>query len=149
MNAASPVHTFDDRNVRWFPLGEFKHLELSMLAIDPDNRIVDFVIKFAANEKIFLHKHLAQTNLFVVQGEHRIYHPDGSLQEIRPTGSYTASPPGGVHYEGGGDQDCIVLYNIRGNGRDEMFEVMDDQQNVLAVLGYADFAALYAEQKGP
>ena len=145
MNA--PLYAFDQHNVRWFPLGNFKHLQISMLAVDPQNRIVDFLIKFDANRKIFLHKHLAQTNLFVVQGEHLIYEPDGSLKEIRKTGSYTASAPGGVHFEGGGDQDCIVMYNIRGNGKDEMFEVMDDDGQIVGVIGIADFAALHEAQR--
>jgi len=145
MNA--PAYAFDQRNVRWFPPGDFKHLQISMLQVDPANHIVDFLVKFDANQKIFLHRHLAQTNLFVVQGEHRIYEPDGSLKEIRRTGSYTPSPPGGVHFEGGGDQDCIVLYNIRGNGRDEMFEVMDDDGKVVGIIGVADFAALWEAQK--
>jgi len=143
----APAYAFDQRNVRWFPLGDFKHLQISMLAVDPANRIVDFLVKFDAKQKIFLHKHLAQTNLFVVQGEHRIYEPDGSLKEIRKTGSYTASAPGGVHFEGGGDENCIVLYNIRGNGKDEMFEVMDDDGQVVGIIGVADFAALWEAQK--
>lgn len=143
----APAYAFDQRNVRWFPLGDFKHLQISMLAVDPANRIVDFLVKFDANERVFLHRHLAQTNLFVVQGEHRIYEPDGSLKEIRKTGSYTPSPPGGVHFEGGGEEDCIVLYNIRGNGSDEMFEVMDDDGKVVGIIGVADFAALWEAQK--
>ncbi|MGE3772543.1 MAG: regulator [Gammaproteobacteria bacterium] len=141
------TYAFDQRNIRWFPLGDFKHLQISMLAVDPDARIVDFIVKFDARQRIFLHRHLAQTNLFVVQGEHRIYEPDGSLQEIRKTGSYTASAPGGVHFEGGGDEDTIVLYNIRGNGNDEMFEVMDDDGTVVGIIGVADFAAVLAEQR--
>lgn len=145
MNA--PAYAFDQRNVRWFPLGEFKHLQISMLQVDPKDRIVDFLVKFDANQKVFLHRHLAQTNLFVVQGEHRIYEPDGSLKEIRKTGSYTASAPGGVHFEGGGDEDCIVLYNIRGNGKDELFEVMDDDGKVVGIIGVADFAGLWEAQR--
>jgi len=145
--STTPTYAFDQRNLRWFPLGDFKHLQISMLAVDPEARIVDFIVKFDAKQRIFLHKHLAQTNLFVVQGEHRIYEPDGSLKEIRKTGSYTPSAAGGVHYEGGGDTDTIVLYNIRGNGKDEMFEVMDDDGRVVGIIGVADFAALLAEQQ--
>lgn len=145
--STNPTYAFDQRNVRWFPLGDFKHLQISMLAVDPQARIVDFLVKFDAKQKIFLHRHLAQTNIFVIQGEHRIYEPDGSLKEIRRTGSYTASAPGGVHYEGGGDEDTIVMYNIRGNGRDEMFDVMDEGGAVVGVIGVADFAALLAAQR--
>ena len=59
-----------------------------------------------------------------------LYELDGTLKGVRKTGSYT-SAPGGVHSEGAGDTDCIVIYNIRGNGRDEMFDMLDETvQNV-------------------
>ena len=31
---ANASYTFDDRNIRWFALGDFKHFELAMLDID-------------------------------------------------------------------------------------------------------------------
>src|SRR5258708_20934265 len=93
-------HTFDDRNIRWFELGDFKHFVLSMLDIDRQKKLVDFIIKFDPNEKIFLHRHLVHTNTLVVQGEHRLYEPDGRLKELRPVGSYTSSPPDDPHMRG-------------------------------------------------
>ena len=98
--AETPLHTFDDRNMRWYKLGDFEHFVFAMLDVDTEKLIVDFILKFPAHEQIFLHRHLALTNTLVVQGEHRLYEPDGSLQEIRPVGSYTSSPPGGPHREG-------------------------------------------------
>ena len=147
MNTAAPTYAFDQSNTRWFPLGDFKHLELAMLAVDRPNKIVDFMVKFHAKGVIFAHRHLAETRIFVVQGEHRIYELDGSLKEVRKTGSYTVSAPGGVHSEGAGDVDCIVIYNIRGNGRDEMFDVLDDAGQNVGKIGFEDFAALYDAQK--
>ena len=65
---------------------------------------------------------------------------------MRPVGSYKSSPAGDVHREGGGPtQDVIVLFNMRGtNG--PFYEVLDDDQNVIATLTYADFRDLYASQ---
>jgi len=148
MSADTPRYAFDQSNTRWFPLGDFKHLELSMLAVDRPNKIVDFMVKFHANGVVFNHRHLAETRIFVVQGEHRIYELDGTLKEVRKTGSYTVSAPGGVHSEGAGDVDCIVTYNIRGNGRDEMFDVLDEAGETVGKIGFEDFAALYDAQKG-
>ena len=147
MSAAATTYAFDQSNIRWFPLGEFKHLELAMLAVDRRNKIVDFMVKFHANGVIFNHRHLAETRIFVVQGEHRIYELDGSLKEVRKTGSYTIGAPGGVHSEGAGDVDCIVTYNIRGNGSDEMFDVLDAAGNNVGKIGFEDFAALYDAQQ--
>ena len=148
MTAAATRYAFDQSNTRWVPLGDFKHLELAMLGIDRPNKIVDFMVKFHANGVIFNHRHLAETRIFVVQGEHRIYELDGGLKEVRPTGSYTVSAPGGVHSEGAGAVDCIVIYNIRGNGSDEMFDVLDEAGQAVGKIGLEDFAALYEAQKG-
>ena len=62
---------------------------------------------------------------------------------MRKTGSYT-SAPGGVHSEGAGDTDCIVIYNIRGNGRDEMFDRLDETVQNVEKIGFEDFAGLSA-----
>ena len=71
--------------------------------VDTEKLIVDFILKFPPHQQIFPHRHLALTKTFVVQGEHRLYEPDGSLKEIRSVGSYTSSPPGEPHREGAGE----------------------------------------------
>jgi hypothetical protein len=85
---------FDDRNIRWYKLGDLEHFVFSMLDVDREEGLVDFIIKFEANQQIVLHRHLALTNTLVVQGKHRLCEPNGALKEIRPVGSYTSSPPG-------------------------------------------------------
>jgi hypothetical protein len=147
--AAMPFsHNFDDQNIKWYPLGEIEHMMFSVCDLDVPNKLVDFIVKFAANERIVMHRHLAHTNTFVVQGEHRLYEPNGELKEVRPVGSYTSSPPGEPHYEGSGAQECIVMYSIRGDLDGQIFEIMDDEANVVAILGMDDFKAAFAEQKG-
>ena len=86
-------HQFDGHNIRWFKLGDFEHFVFAMLGIDEPNEVIDLILKFDANQQIFLHRHLAVTNTLVLQGEHRLYEPDGMLKEIRSAGTYTSSPP--------------------------------------------------------
>ncbi len=145
-------YNFDDRNITWNKLGDLKHLLFSILNVDEQNYIVDVLFKFDANEKIILHRHMIHNNTFVVQGEHRLYEPDGALKEIRPVGMYKSSPPGDVHREGGGpDQDVVVFFNMRGHDG-VFYELLDDEQNVIASLGYRDFLNAYLnaykEQQG-
>ena len=141
-------YNFDDRNIKWNKLGDLKHLLFSILNVDEQNYIVDVLFKFDANEKIILHRHMIPNNTFVVQGEHRLYEPDGTLKEIRPVGMYKCSPPGDVHQEGGGaDQDVVVFFNMRGHDG-VFYELLDDDQNVIASLGYEDFLNAYKEQLG-
>ncbi len=146
-------YIFDDSQIKWktvaLPtLGELEHLRFSILNVDEDNHIVHVLFKFDTNEKIILHRHVIHNNTFVVQGEHRLYEPDGTLKEIRPTGMYKSSPAGDVHREGGGpDQDVVVFFDMRGHDG-VFYELLDDDQNVVATLSYADFLALYKAEQG-
>jgi hypothetical protein len=144
--AETPSYVFDDRNIRWRQLGEFEHFELAMLDVDVSQKLCDFMIKFEPNQRIFLHRHLALTNTFVVQGEHRLYEPTGALKEVRPVGSYTSSPPGEPHCEGGGEEGCVVLYSLRGE-EGTLFEVLDDDLTVVATISMNDLLGVLKEQK--
>ena len=136
------VHTFDDSNIRWNRLGDFEHLHYSILDVDEKNGIADVLFKFAAQQKIVLHRHLAHNNTFVVQGEHRLYKPDGSIKEIRHVGSMTSSPPSNEpHQEGGGDQDVIIAFSIRGTGT--LYELLDDELNLIGTISMQDLINLH------
>jgi quercetin dioxygenase-like cupin family protein len=150
MATASAVSTgsyaFDDRNIRWHKLGDFEYFVFAVLDVDLPRNVVDFIVKFESNQKIFLHRHLALTNTIVLQGEHRMYEPDGSLKEVRPVGSYTSSAPGEPHQEGAGAEDAIVFYSVRGKDG-VLFEILDDKLNVAGTLTMEDFVQAFEEQK--
>lgn len=81
------AYNFDDHNIKWGKLGDLEDLLYSILNINEKNHIIDVLFKFDANEKIVLHRHMAHNNTFVVQGEHRLYEPNGEIKEIRPVGT--------------------------------------------------------------
>jgi hypothetical protein len=137
---------FDDRNIQWRALGDFPHLVASIFFVDEEQNIVDFVIKFDPNEKVLLHRHLAATTTFVVDGEHRIYEPDGQLREVRPVGRYTFSTANDPHNEGGGPTGGIVYFNVRGT-TEALFDVLDADLNVVATLRTGDFKAAFDAQQ--
>jgi quercetin dioxygenase-like cupin family protein len=137
---------FDDRNLRWSKLRDLEHFVFLVFDVDLERGLVDFIVKFDPNQRIILHRHLALTNTLVVKGEHRLYEPSGALKEIRPVGSYTSSPPGEPHREGGGDEECVVFYSVRG-GDDVLFELLDDSQNVVGTLSRQDFIDALEEQR--
>ncbi|WP_026601416.1 cupin domain-containing protein [Methylomonas sp. 11b] len=141
------TYLFDDRRIDWQTLEGFEHLRYFILNIDADANIADVLFKFAAGQQIVLHRHKAPNHIFVIQGEHRIYHADGTLKEIRPVGSYTLSPASDVpHREGGGDIDVILLFSIRGTG--VLYDILDDDANVIGSLAMSDFVALHQAQSG-
>jgi quercetin dioxygenase-like cupin family protein len=139
-------YMFDDRNIRWNKLGDLEHFVFAVLDVDAPRKVVDFIIKFAPNQRIILHRHLALTNTLVIQGEHRLYEPNGALKEVRAVGSYTSSQPGEPHQEGGGDQHAVVVYSVRGKDG-VLFELLNDDLNVVGTLSMEDFIQAFEEQK--
>lgn len=140
------IHNFDDSQIRWQTLAGFDHLHYFILHIDSEANIIDVLFKFAAGQQIVLHRHKALNHIFVIQGEHRLYHADGSLKEIRPTGRYTVSPASEEpHREGGGDIDVVLLFSIRGSGL--LYEILDDDANLIGSLAVSDFIDLYNAQQ--
>jgi hypothetical protein len=143
---AAGTYAFDDRNIRWSKLGELEHFVFTVLHIDSPRKVVDFIIKFDPNRQIILHRHMALTNTMVIQGEHRLYEPDGSLKEVRAVGSYTSSQPGEPHREGAGEQHAVVLYSVRGEDG-VLFELMNDDLETIGTLSMDDFAQALDEQR--
>ncbi|MDD5581134.1 MAG: regulator [Methylobacter sp.] len=140
-------YLFDDCNIKWQKLEGFENLVYSILNIDENNKIIDVIFKFAANKQIILHRHLALNNMLVIQGEHRLYEPNGRLKEARPVGSCTSSQPSDEpHREGGGDVDAVVFFSIRGNDG-VLHEILDDDLNVIAALSMQNFIGLYQAQQ--
>lgn len=139
-------YLFDDSHIHWQTLAGFEYLQYSILDIDELSNIIDVLFKFSARQQIVLHRHKALNKTFVLQGEHWLYHADGKIKEIRPVGSYTVSQPGDEpHREGGGEVDVIVLFSIRGS-EGVLYEILDDELNVIGALGMRDFIALYKSQ---
>ncbi len=142
-----PNYLFDDTNIRWQTLANFEHLQYSILDVDEHHQIIDVLFKFAARQQIVLHRHKALNKTFVIQGEHRLYRADGRLKETRPVGRYTSSQPSDEpHREGGGEVDAIVFFSIRGSDC-VLYEILDDELNVIAKLGMREFIDLHNSQR--
>jgi hypothetical protein len=142
------IHEFDDRNIVWRTVDWLDHVAYHIYDLDEKNNIVDVIFKFAANKQAMLHRHKVPYRTLVVQGELRIYHANGELKEIRPTGSYVSTLPGGEpHRECGGDREAIVFFSNR-NVEDAVYEFLDNDLNPVVTLGLADFKALFEAQKG-
>ena len=137
---------FDEQNIRWRELEGFKHMMVSIFFVDEARNRVDFLIKFDPNEKVLLHRHLADTNTFVIEGDHVIYEPDGSVREVRTVGQYTFGTGRDAHDEGGGPNGCILYYSVRGE-TDALFDMLDANLNAVAALHTADFKAVLEAQQ--
>ena len=139
--ASSPSVDLYDHLIDWQPFAGVENLEVSLCDVDVERQIVDVIVRFPPNAVVSMHNHLAQTNMFVIQGELRMFEPDdGSLREVRPAGNYYRGRRDDVHTEGGGPEGAVVLYSVRGHGAEELLEVMDNDQKVLATVTMGDLA---------
>jgi hypothetical protein len=50
-----PNYIFDESNITWRMLDWLPHIAFFVFKVDEENRIVDVVFKFAANQKVMLH----------------------------------------------------------------------------------------------
>lgn len=138
-------HTgFDDSTIDWQPFGDFPHFQFAILHVDRARNLADVLFRFAAGQQIVLHRHKALNHTFVLRGEHLIYEEDGSLREARPTGSYTISPASETpHREGGGKQDAIVLFSMRPEPGELLYEILDDAGRPIAEVTLDTLEALF------
>ena len=137
---------FNTRNIQWYTLDGFPHIAYHIFAVDEEKRIVDILFKFDANAKIALHRHRADYITLILQGELRIYRPNGELKEIRPVGSYVEGKANSEpHTEGGGDQDVIAFFSNR-DVDNLVYEILDESLATIATLGISEFKALLEAQ---
>lgn len=137
---------FDESNITWRSLDWLDDVLFFVYKADEQNRVVDVIFKFAANSRAMLHRHRCPYNTLVIQGELRLYRPNGELREIRYPGSFVSGAAGGEpHTEGGGDEDAIVFFSNR-NIEDALYEFIDASGNTAQVLGIADFKAQLDDQ---
>ena len=140
------INSFDEDAIAWRELPGVENVWLSILDVDETAKIVDVLFRFAANEKIVLHRHVSAFHTFVVKGEHRIYTPEGELKEVRPVGTYKAGKADQEpHTEGGGDTDVVILFSLRPYCDGPIYEILDDEGNTADTMTFDGMRELYAE----
>jgi len=138
--------TFDDSNIPWRRLDGFDDVAFFIYKCDAASGIVDIVYKFAPWTRQPLHRHTCPYFTLVLQGELRFYRPDGTLKEIRPTGSYVEGVVNGEpHFEGAGESEAIVFFGHRGV-EDTIYLFLGADGGPDQPLGIADVQALYDAQ---
>lgn len=143
------TYQFDDRAIAWTRFGDLlPAFHFAILNIDQKHRMAEVLFKFPAGEQIVLHRHCALNHTFVVQGEHRLYETDGSLREVRATGSYTVSPANEIpHREGGGEQDVVILFSIRPGTDELLYELLDDTLTPCGTVTFQTLVDLHQAQQ--
>jgi hypothetical protein len=146
--AAGTPGQFDDRNIKWQALGDYTGFVISVLHVDEAANSADFIVKFEPDTCSILHRHLADTHTFVIEGDHVIYEMDGEMRESRPVGRYTATRAGeDRHMEGGGPDGCVLLYSVRGT-TEALFDLLDQGGASVGTMVTGDLRAVFDMQEG-
>ena len=141
------IYAFDDNQICWTPFPGIENAQFSLCDYDEARGIVDLIFKFDPNKKIAIHTHIWQTNMFIIEGELRMYETDGSIKEIRSAGNYYSGCENDTHSEGGGPKGAVVFYTVRSNGGEEIFDLLDDERNIVATITKTDIKNMW-ESKG-
>ena len=111
------TYKFDDRTISWTPFNGFKGLHYAIQSVDPELNRVDMLMRFEPNTNCVPHTHVGVTKTLVLEGEHRIYRPDGGgglgEPDIRPAGTFSENRGDETHVEGGGPEGAIILLSMQ------------------------------------
>jgi hypothetical protein len=113
---------------------------VAVLGARPEKGSIDFLSKWAPNSYCHFHRHLGDTTSLVLEGEQHIIEttPTQTIHKIRRPGHYTRTSDIEPHMEHAGPDGAVVFFSVHvPDGR--LFEVLDKDQNVLAVATIENF----------
>jgi len=142
MTAPDPVFRFDTSHLQWTHNGDDPRFgyridyDVAVLGAEEHLGRMDLLIRWGPESYCHFHRHVGATTTLVLEGEHHVIDVDDDGNEvahdIRPAGTYRTSPGGDLHMERGGPEGSLVLFSMF-EPRGQMFEILDDDQNVIAV----------------
>ena len=94
-------------------------------------------MRFEPNTNCVPHTHVGVTKTLVLEGEHRIYRPDGrgglGEPDVRPAGTFSENRGDETHVEGGGPEGAIILLSMQavdGNVYDILHEDLSLERSI-------------------
>ena len=131
-----------------YPIG----YDMAVLGCQPEIGRMDLLIRWAPDSYCHFHRHIGATTTLVLEGEHHVIDLDDDGNEVehdvRHAGSYRSNSGGDVHMERGGREGSLVLFAMtEPSGR--LFELLDDERNVIAVATIESFLELCGEPPDP
>lgn len=108
----------------------------------PANKI-DLLVRWAPNAYCHYHRHLGATKVAVIEGEQHIIEERGleTVHKIRKAGFRGQVPDGEVHEERAGPNGLVMLFSIHAPANGVAFEVLDENDQVIASPTVEDFVA--------
>jgi hypothetical protein len=142
----NPTSGFSLDSIKWIHLEGSPRFDypidywVAVLGAQPDKGRIDFLSKWAPNSYCHFHRHIGETTTLVLEGEQHIVETTSTqtIHKVRKPGFYANTPGNEVHMEYGGPEGAVVFFSCQAdNGH--LFEVLDKDENVLAVATIEGF----------
>ena len=115
---------------------------VAVLRVDPAEGRIDFLSRWEPNSYCHYHRHLGETSLLVLEGEHHVVETEATetLHKTRRPGFFATNPGGDLHMEYGGAEGTLVYFGCKAvDGK--LFDVMDKDGTILTSATVEDFTS--------
>ena len=115
---------------------------VAVLRVDEQAGRIDFISRWEPNAYCHTHRHLGETSLLVLEGEHHVVEKSEleTVHKIRQPGFFTTNPGGDLHMEYGGAEGSLVFFSCQAVDGD-IFDVVDAEGKVLRTATIEDFTS--------
>ena len=130
----------------WFRITGTKRFDypidysVAVLEVDEATGRIDFLSRWEPNAYCHYHRHLGETAVLVIEGEHNIVETrdNETIHKKRKPGFYTVNQGGDIHMEYGGEEGALVFFRCMAvDGK--LFDVLDKDGNILNTATVQDF----------
>lgn len=141
--AAYPASELDWVRITGTPRFDYPiDYSVAVLHVNADDGRIDFLSRWEPNSYCHYHRHLGETSLLVLEGEHNVVETTDTetIHKTRRTGFSATNPGGDVHMEYGGPEGTLVYFSCKAvDGK--LFDVLDEHGNVLNTATVDDFTS--------
>lgn len=152
MNVPSSIAEYADtypaRDYEWTRIAGTSRFDypidysVAVLHVDPDEGRIDFLSRWEPNCYCHYHRHVGETSLLVLEGEHNVVDKSETetVHKQRRPGFAATNPGGDVHMEYGGPEGTLVYFSCKAvDGK--LFDVLDADGNVLHCATVDEFTS--------
>ena len=115
---------------------------VAVLRVDAEAGRIDFLSRWEPNAYCHYHRHLGETSLLVLEGEHHVVetHDCETVHKARKPGFFATNPGGDLHMEYGGPDGTLVYFRCEAvDGK--LFDIVARDGTVIASATVEDFTS--------
>ena len=140
--------TYPARDLEWLRITGSPRFEypidysVAVLHVDAASGRIDFLARWEPDHYCHFHRHLGETNILVLEGEHHVVEQSDTetVHKTRQAGFFACNPGGDVHMEYAGNEGTLVYFSCQAvDGK--VFDVLADDHKVLATATVDDFTS--------